>query len=682
MMNKCRFFACVVVLLVSGARVMADTLEEARRITGHYAPGSVASQVNVKDWDASSKEGRQYIGPMGKEPSRIFRNRTCASLTINSLADLEDLVYDMHKKLHPSLEIHLGPNASGDRLKEWLKKVNTLHYLYAQVVKEEKRHMLYVCYNTDARVFAAFRNPAMESVLSTKERKLLKVCSEWISANIRPEMPNLLKIRLVHDALVDNCKYTPGHYDTYRMVVHGEGVCAAYTSSTQLLLHMLKIDCRSVMSTERMNHIWNIIDVNGEWYQADVTWDDPISASGKDVKRFHYYLLTDKEMAMDHEWPEPEKYPASPQINRLSIFKRYAHREALKAGDSEEECTPPREKESIFKVLESRFLDESEKHGDRLADKVSPVVAPVGAMGESLSAGVASRGQAMGALLGNKRSAKRDKEAGYKPIESLDDLYENLKTCQDYLEGPEVEFEVRNTCPAFLMQLLAADYHHYIKNWNYLYDEKKQKLTLQLEHWPHIRLLRSVDDKENAARLTAEERSTLSRCQTLARQYGTAWKTDKQKMRDVYTSLVQDVSWTPGRSDLLMALKDHQSGSLGYSEALHTVLSLMKIPCIMVHGRNHDDAHAWNMVRRPNGRWYHLSAAMDDAAGKTSEHTFKYFMRNDDEVAKELVWDLDETHPTPVKSQKKAAEYGLLERRKEPEHVPEPEQGGTKSLLP
>ena len=48
-------------------------------------------------------------------------------------------------------------------------------------------------------------------------------------------------------------------------------------------------------------------------------------------------------------------------------------------------------------------------------------------------------------------------------------------------------------------------------------------------------------------------------------------------------------------------------------------------------------------------------------------------MRCDDEVVKELVWDIDETYPTPVKNSKRAEEYGLLNRKKAPEHAPKPD---------
>ena len=27
-------------------------------------------------------------------------------------------------------------------------------------------------------------------------------------------------------------------------------------------------------------HIWNVVKINGDWYQVDVTWDDPLIEGG------------------------------------------------------------------------------------------------------------------------------------------------------------------------------------------------------------------------------------------------------------------------------------------------------------------------------------------------------------------------------------------------------------------
>lgn len=653
-----------------------DPVDKARRIAGYYDEDSHIAEISVSEWDPESEEARKYMGPMESMPSRFFNNPAMPK-SLESIQDLEALVFHMHRELKPYQEIHFLSTQARFELEKWMEKVNTLYHTRCMLIEQNKKLYIYVFYDSDSRVLAAFRNPALVSRLSARERDMLDVCGQWISENIQPGMPNMLKIRKIHDALVDNAKYTYGYHDAKDIVLDGRGVCSAYTAATQLLLHMLRIDCRSVLSIS-MNHIWNLIDVNGEWYHTDVTWDDPMTKDNKDVKVFSYYLLTEFEMGMDHDWEKKHIYPVAPEMNHVGIFKRQAHRESSDNVDENTEMTRPREKESLVDILNEKFRNESEQRGeqvqrelvDKVLDKVEPAISPVTNPAGQLTNTIARPVQN---LIKKGKAGKKPKKAEYKPIQSLDDLYENLKICQDYLDGPTIELPVQSKCPCVLDMLVRADYHQYLKYWNYRYDAKKSILYLDVVHWPHIRLLRSVDDEDNAKKLTARERKALQRCQELVYQYGTVWKTDRQKVKDVYNALVHDISWEPGKSGVVDALDKHESGSLGYSEALHTVLSLMKIPCIMVHGRNHTNVHAWNMVKRSNGKWYHASAAFDDENSNSHEHTYKYFLRCDDEVAKELVWDLDETYPTPIRDKKKAKEYKLYERKKQPEHTPSPE---------
>ena len=671
------FRIVVSVILFACTPLWASSLDMARRITGHYAENSPIAQLGAPEWDPASPEARKYMGPMGCAPSRVFCSAGFPA-QINSLEDLEDTIYHMHRVLQPTLDIHFRSRKAHPELENWIRQINSLYSIRCRLVQKKGKYQLQVAYDTDARVFAAFRNPELESCLTREERDVLEVCGDWISQNIQPGMPNMLKIRKIHDALVDNSKYTKGHYSTAEIVLKGKGVCAAYTSATQLLLHMVKIDCRSVLSTEKMNHIWNIIDVNGEWYHTDVTWDDPTCSDGRDIKVFNYYLLTKAEMEMDHEWPHQDIYPQTPEINRVGIFKRHAHRDST-AGAADAEISKPREEESIFEIMEERFKANVEEHGDKIADTLEPVHSPISNQAAKATETVVSPVKSLGETMLPGKSTSSSPE--YKTIRNIEDLYENLKICQDFLDGPTLEFKVERTCPNMESLLAGANYHHYIKYWNFRFDEENNVLYLDVVHWPHIRLLRSVDNKKNQKKLTTEEKRTLERCQSLAYQYGTVWKTDKQKIRDLYSALIRDIEWKPGESDITGAVYSKESGSLGYSEAIYTVLTMMKIPCIMVHGRNHTDVHAWNQVRRASGKWYHVSAASDDAEGNRSEHNFNYFLRADDEVFDTLVWDVEETYPTPVKSKRKSAEYGLDNRKKQPQHAPQPEVAKA-SLLP
>jgi len=45
-----------------------------------------------------------------------------------------------------------------------------------------------------------------------------------------------------------------------------------------------------------MNHAWNLVNIDGEWYHADVTWDDPVP-DAKGRAGHGYFLLSDKAFA-------------------------------------------------------------------------------------------------------------------------------------------------------------------------------------------------------------------------------------------------------------------------------------------------------------------------------------------------------------------------------------------------
>ena len=78
----------------------ADTLDQARRITGHYTQNSSISRISVKEWDPMSEEARKFMSHMDAQPSRIFRaidkNKEQLPEVIATVEDLEDIVLDMH----------------------------------------------------------------------------------------------------------------------------------------------------------------------------------------------------------------------------------------------------------------------------------------------------------------------------------------------------------------------------------------------------------------------------------------------------------------------------------------------------------------------------------------------------------------------------------------------------------
>ena len=126
---------------------------------------------------------------------------------------------------------------------------------------------------------------------------------EIIAKNITPEMTELEKALNLHDYLVLNTSYdlnqsVPDLYDgytAYDILMCGNGVCEGYAQAYNMLLE--KAGISSIMVTsDSMNHAWNLVNIDGEWYHVDVTWDDP-TPDAKGRVGHGYFLLSDKAFA-------------------------------------------------------------------------------------------------------------------------------------------------------------------------------------------------------------------------------------------------------------------------------------------------------------------------------------------------------------------------------------------------
>ena len=117
------------------------------------------------------------------------------------------------------------------------------------------------------------------------------------------------KALFIHDYLATNCQYSRGcaRGETYDKIVHsaysalctegGVTVCQGYAEAYWLIAKELGLDCRIICSDD-LCHAWNMVKVNGSWYQVDVTWDDNVLIDTSLV--YYYFLVSDATMKKDH----------------------------------------------------------------------------------------------------------------------------------------------------------------------------------------------------------------------------------------------------------------------------------------------------------------------------------------------------------------------------------------------
>lgn len=86
-------------------------------------------------------------------------------------------------------------------------------------------------------------------------------------------------------------------YTAYGALVNGLATCKGYAEAVKILLNSVGVEC-SVINSDSLNHVWNIVRIDGEYYQLDVTWIDTTS-NGTDNDFFNFSNLDTRHDAED-----------------------------------------------------------------------------------------------------------------------------------------------------------------------------------------------------------------------------------------------------------------------------------------------------------------------------------------------------------------------------------------------
>lgn len=144
------------------------------------------------------------------------------------------------------------------------------------------------------------------SILNDEERLALAKAVELVKEAER-FATDYEKEVFFHDYLVLNLEYNgedPSNsgQTPYCALILQKCVCAGYASTFQLLLNMSGIDAMYVVGTGNGEaHAWNKVELDGKWYNVDVTWDDPIPDRPGEV-RYTYLNVTDEYLGQNHSW--------------------------------------------------------------------------------------------------------------------------------------------------------------------------------------------------------------------------------------------------------------------------------------------------------------------------------------------------------------------------------------------
>ena len=149
-------------------------------------------------------------------------------------------------------------------------------------------------------------------------RKIEKVVNELAGQLHLLECSDYEKELRVHDWICQNVTYdyegtnkdkvsrVIASHNILGVFAHHKAQCEGIAKAVKVLLNAADVKCivatgDSVKNGREMPHAWNIVNIAGEPYQLDVTWD--IGAMGRNKRHmaYDYFNLTDELMNQDHK---------------------------------------------------------------------------------------------------------------------------------------------------------------------------------------------------------------------------------------------------------------------------------------------------------------------------------------------------------------------------------------------
>ena len=263
------------------------------------------------------KYTQENVSPFDKYESQNYDSSKTSSSRNTYEAEVYDLIYEAFMNLSDSIDLSK------------YKMDSTQVFEITRKVLYDHTEIFYYDYKNSSYWSSGkleFNYTDTKSNVIKQRNELNQLVSDTLSKIITPGMSEFEKQLAIHDYIVLNTAYDYDNYlkntipkesyTTYGVMVKGVAVCQGYAETFKLLLNKVGIDS-SIVSSTGMNHAWNIVNIDGENYQVDVTWNDP-APDRKGSTAYKHLNLTDNQMKKNHYW-DYAAYPKSTS-EKYSIF--------------------------------------------------------------------------------------------------------------------------------------------------------------------------------------------------------------------------------------------------------------------------------------------------------------------------------------------------------------------------
>ena len=135
------------------------------------------------------------------------------------------------------------------------------------------------------------------------DEKLDYIVNNFKEKYIKDDYTDYEKEAAVVSYLINSCQYDYDLFGDYLSgsitnyegfyaigaLINNKAVCSGYAEACQVLFDSIGIECHTITSRE-LDHAWNVVKIDGKYYQLDVTWIDC-----NDISDFSFFNFSNEE---------------------------------------------------------------------------------------------------------------------------------------------------------------------------------------------------------------------------------------------------------------------------------------------------------------------------------------------------------------------------------------------------
>lgn len=155
-------------------------------------------------------------------------------------------------------------------------------------------------------------------------RAQMDVAADRILSAANGASSEFQKLLRIHDGIAACCEYSSGDYqdEAYGCLVDGQAKCEGYAKAFLYVCRRAGISAMNVPGKigKDENHVWNIVEMDGKYYNMDVTWDDDAQYRGLPA---HICFAQPDTLFRDHRADQTAYTPPACTDDRYNYYNMF-----------------------------------------------------------------------------------------------------------------------------------------------------------------------------------------------------------------------------------------------------------------------------------------------------------------------------------------------------------------------